>query len=211
MFDVRENQDSSLAPPEKSGSDWTRQVVENTPTVAGLYMLANAQEYPCEARCLTGDGAEIVAAKPGGQGEWIILYLDNIGIVIGRIERLTDEGFAVSLHVTSERRARIRARIEWHAFAASERTEQRGAPRVVPLQTEVEVLLASGLSAPGTIVDLSLSGAAVRSPAVRQVALGQGVWLGRTAGTVVRRFEDGFAVQFRRPFTSKQFVPEIRL
>ena len=196
---------------QQSVSSWTLQALENTPTISGRYMLANAQEYACEARCLTVDGAEIIAAKSGEIGEWIILYLDNLGILIARVEQQTLDGFAVSLHITSERRERIRARIEWHAGAAAEPVEQRASARVVPRDTEIQIHLASGRSLPGTIIDLSLSGAAVRSPAATKVAVGDGVRLGKTVGTVVRRFDGGFAVRFQTPFSSQKFVPDIKL
>ena len=192
-------------------SNWTRQALENTPTISGRYMLANTREFPCEARCVTTAGAEIIATKPGEIGEWIILYLDDLGILIGRVEHLTLDGFAVSLQITSERRERIKARIEWHAVAASERIEQRASARVVPRDTEIQIHLASGRSVPGTIIDLSLSGAAVRSPAATQVAVGDGVRLGKTLGTVVRRFDGGLAVRFQTPFSSQEFVRDIKL
>lgn len=192
-------------------SNWTLQAIENTPTISGRYMLANAQEYACEARCLTVDSAEIIAAKSGEIGEWIILYLDNLGILIARVEQPTLDGFGVSLHVTSERRERIRARIEWHAGAAVEPVEQRASARVVPRDTEIEIHLASGRSLRGMIIDLSLSGAAVRSLAATKVAVGDSVRLGKTNGTVVRRFDGGFAVRFQTPFSSEKFVPDIKL
>lgn len=190
---------------------WRTQVIKKTPTVKGRYMLSTGEEFACEARCVTPESAEIIAARVGDPGDWIICYLENVGIVLGLIEKLTNDGFAVKLYVNEDRRTRVAARLEWHAKSAAQIVDRRSSPRIVPKHTDVEVCTTAGTKLPGEIVDISLSGAAIKLDVRKRPSVGDPVKVGSTASFVTRWTEDGFAVQFRNPFSSEGFNENIRL
>ena len=101
------------------------------------------------------------------------------------------------------RRARFAARLDWLASQASGRTDQRSDPRIVPTVRTVEVRGADGRVQPGTIIDLSMTGAAISVP--DRPAVGEAVTIGKRRATVVRHLENGFAVTFRLPFRPETF------
>jgi hypothetical protein len=202
--------------PWRSGSvtEWSRMAIKNTPTISGRYMLTNAQEYACRVRCITINSAEILTGTTGASGDigdWVILYFDNIGIVIVCINKLTSGGFIAMLQINADRRDSIKARIQWIIGEYFAKIEVRDSARVVPTEINTFIHLSSDRSYPGTIADLSLSGVAIRSEAADRVVLGESIRIGKTKATVVRRFDGGFAAQFEIPFSPEKFLPDIRL
>ncbi|AWN49576.1 pilus assembly protein PilZ [Methylobacterium terrae] len=180
-----------------------------TAQVGGRYLLADGQEHPCRSRHVSLDEVEIVAPVSGVIGERVTVYLDQLGAVMGLISSITSEGFRVAVDVTPERRARLAARLEWLAEHGQGRTDQRGAIRIVPTHTEAAVHLVDGSVVPGTIIDLSMSGAAIKAPV--QPVVGEQVTLGKRRAIVVRHFETGFAVRFVLPFCNETFSPHVML
>lgn len=195
----------------RSGAGWAKQIIAKSPTVRGRYMLSNGDEYPCDARSLNVDSAEIVASKSGLIGEWIICYLDDIGIVPGCIRQLTHDGFLIAIHVTEVRRTRIAANLEWIESQASEKAQQRKSRRIVPKHTSVEIEVSENLTLPGVVTDISLLGAAIAMDLKDRPKLGAIVRVGKRYSTVTRWTEDGIAVQFKLPFLSETFSEHVRL
>ncbi|TNC10561.1 pilus assembly protein PilZ [Methylobacterium terricola] len=179
------------------------------PQVDGRYLLADGREYACQSRSISLDEAEIVAPVSGAVGEHVTVYLDQVGAVMGVISSILPDGFRVDVDVSPERRARLAARLEWLVDRGRGRVDQRSAVRIVPTHTAVAVHLIDGRVVPGTIVDLSMSGAAIKAPV--QPIMGEQVTLGKRRATVVRHIEDGFAVRFVLPFCNETFSPHVVL
>jgi hypothetical protein len=62
----------------------------------------------------------------------------------------------------------------------------------------------------GTILDISLSGAAINLDAAQQPFVGARVRVGRRFATVMRLIETGIAVQFLEPFPPHLFDERVR-
>jgi hypothetical protein len=177
--------------------------------VPGRYLLPNGGEHACETRQLSIAEAELVAAVPGRPGDPVTVYLDTIGAISGIVRGTTPTGFTVAIEATPGRRARIAARLDWLAARASGAAEQRSDARIVPAAKGVQVRMPDGALVPGTVIDLSMTGAAVALDA--RPAVGATVTVGKRFATVVRHLESGIAVSFKLPFRPETFNESVVL
>lgn len=171
--------------------------------VGGRYLLPGGAEHVCETRSLSLATIEVLAPESGLLGDPVTLYLDDVGPVTGAIQTVTRDGFILAVDVGPERRTRFAARLSWLADQASGHVDQRSDPRIVPTHRTVEVRRADGRVVPGTIIDLSMTGAAIAVPELPPV--GEAVTLGKRRALVVRHLSGGFAVTFRLPFRPETF------
>jgi hypothetical protein len=171
--------------------------------VGGRYMLPGGVEHACETRSLSLATIEVLAPESGLLGDPVTLYLDDVGPVAGTVQVIWSDGFTLAVDVGPERRARFAARLDWLAAQASGLAEQRSDPRIVPTHRTVEVRRADGRVLAGTVVDLSMTGAAIAVTDLPPV--GEAVTIGKRRATVVRHLQDGFAVTFRLPFRPETF------
>ncbi|GJD49232.1 hypothetical protein OPKNFCMD_1962 [Methylobacterium crusticola] len=177
--------------------------------VSGRCLMASGEEHCCLARSLSLDEAEIVAPVAGLAGDPVTIYLDDVGALSGTIRSTMPDGFRVAVEVGPERRARLAARLAWAAAHAGERVDQRRHARIVPAATAVEVRLPDGTCVAGTILDLSMTGAAIALAA--QPEVGSVVTAGKRFATVVRHLEGGIGVQFKLPFRPETFSQHVVL
>ena len=63
----------------------------------GRYMLADRREFPCQVINMSPGGVAMLAPGIGNVGERVVAYLDHIGRVEGKITRLFDNGFAMTV------------------------------------------------------------------------------------------------------------------
>lgn len=66
----------------------------------GRYMLADRREFPCQVINMSPGGLAMLAPGIGNVGERVVAYLDHIGRVEGKITRLLDNGFAMTVGAT---------------------------------------------------------------------------------------------------------------
>lgn len=175
--------------------------------VPGRCLLEDGSEYACLANDLDAFGAEIVCAGQPAAGERVVCYLDGIGALRGRVDRVRPTRFHIALEVGEARRARIMARLAWQETQIG---EQRAAPRLVPIHDRVQVHLRDGRSLPARIVDLSMVGVALslRLPAESLPPVGALIRVGLRYAVVARSLEGGFAARFRLPLSRETFNPE---
>ena len=163
--------------------------------ILGRFMLPNRQEYPCQVVNMSPGGAKVVAPVCGGLGEQVIAYLDHIGRIEGRITRLFEGGFAMSINATQRKRDKLAAQLTWLANRHElDLPEDRRHDRIEAGNARSQVVLPDERSYPCRIHDMSLSGAAVSSEVCP--AIGTPVMLGRTRGRVIRHLDNGFAIEF---------------
>ena len=163
--------------------------------VLGRYMLPNRHEYPCQVTDMSPGGARFVAPEAGEIGDRVIAYLDHIGRIEGEITRILDGGFAISIQATARKRDKLSAQLTWLANRQElGLPEDRRHDRLTPRNPFSEVVLPDGRKYRCKVVDLSLSGAGMTCEV--KPAMGTKVQLGQMSGTVVRHFEEGFAIQF---------------
>ncbi|MBN9580139.1 MAG: PilZ domain-containing protein [Afipia sp.] len=164
----------------------------------GRYMLADRREFPCQVINMSPGGLAMLAPGLGHVGERVVAYLDHIGRVEGKITRLIDNGFAMTVGATPRKRDKLAAQLTWLANRQIlNLPEDRRHERIVPRNPMAVLKLDSGRQIACRIIDLSLSGAALAAETRPRV--GEAVTLGRVQARVVRHLEDGFAIEFVHP------------
>jgi PilZ domain len=165
----------------------------------GRYMLADRREFPCQVVNMSPGGIAIVAPVSGDPGERVIAYVDHLGRLEGKIARLLDTGFAMTVDATLRKRDKLAAQLTWLANRhILNLPEDRRHGRFIPRKAMARLILPNGNNVTCRVIDLSESGAAIAiSPELRPV-VGSMVTVGKAAGRVVRHIEDGFAIEFTR-------------
>src|SRR4030088_3481840 len=161
----------------------------------GRYMLPDRREFPCQIINMSPGGLAMLAPGIGNVGDRVIACLQHIGRVEGKITRIIDNGFAMSVGATPRKRDKLAAQLTWLATRDTlTRREDRRHDRIVPRNPIALLTLEDGGQMTCRIIDLSLSGAAIaaenRPPVHSQVSLG------RAPARVVRHLEEGFALEF---------------
>ena len=162
----------------------------------GRFMLENKREFPCQVINMSPGGAALISPVRGQINERVVAYIDHIGRVEGRLVRPIEGGFVMTIDTTLRKREKIAAQLTWlanrHVLSLP---EDRRHDRYVPKNPFSTVTLEDNRVLRCRIVDVSLSGAALAMGAERP-EMGAQVTVGRIRGRVVRRFEDGVAVEF---------------
>ena len=161
----------------------------------GRYMLADRREYPCQAVNMSPGGLALLAPGIGNIGERVVAYLDHIGRVEGKITRLLDNGFAMTVSATPRKREKLAAQLTWLANRQIlNLPEDRRHDRISPRNPMSVLTFSDGRAMTCRIIDLSLSGAALAAEI--KPLVGEPVTLGRVQARVVRHLEEGFAIEF---------------
>ena len=162
----------------------------------GRYMLPDRREFPCQIINMSPGGLALLAPGIGNVGDRVIAYLDHIGRVEGKITRIIDNGFAMTVGATARKRDKLAAQLTWLANRdILNLPEDRRHDRIVPRNPIALLTLEDGSKMTCRIIDLSASGAAIaaenRPPLKSLVMLGKAA-----AAAVVRNLEEGFALEF---------------
>jgi hypothetical protein len=170
-----------------------------TVNLLGRYMLADHREFPCQVVDMSPGGMAIVAPIAGQPGERVIAYVDHLGRLEGKIARLIENGFAMTIAATPRKRDKLAAQLTWLANRQIlNLPEDRRHGRFTPRNPIARLILANGENVTCRVVDLSASGAAISIAPDLLPAVGSAVTIGKTAGRVVRHIENGFAIEFSR-------------
>src|SRR6187431_3252057 len=144
----------------------------------GRYMLPDRREFPCQIINMSPGGLALLAPGIGNVGDRVIAYLDHIGRVEGKITRIIDNGFAMTVGATPRKRDKLAAQLTWLANRQIlNLPEDRRHDRIVPRNPSAVLTLEDGSKVPCRIIDLSLSGAAIS--AAKKPDVGSAVVLGR--------------------------------
>src|ERR1700756_2468120 len=163
----------------------------------GRYMLPDRREFPCQIVNMSPGGLALLAPGIGNVGDRVIAYLDHIGRVEGKITRIIDNGFAMTIAATARKRDKLAAQLTWLANRdILGLPEDRRHDRITPRNPTTRLILPNGLTVTVRVTDISQSGAAIKSDQRPQIAAP--VTIGNTPARVVRHLEDGFAVEFLR-------------
>jgi hypothetical protein len=165
--------------------------------VLGRYMLPDRNEYPCQVANMSPGGMALIVPVSGQEGERVIAYIDHLGRLEGKIARLYQNGFAMTVSATPRKRDKLAAQLTWLANRhILNLPEDRRHGRITPRKPVTQLAMPNGVKLTCRIIDLSLSGAAIATD--QRPAIGMLVNLGAVQGRVVRHLDDGFAVEFTR-------------
>lgn len=163
----------------------------------GRYMLADRREFACQVTNMSPGGMAVLAPVSGKVGERVIAYVDHVGRLEGVISRLFENGFAMTVAATIRKRDKLAAQLTWLANRhILNLPEDRRHGRFTPKNPAARLILPSGLNVSCRVIDLSASGAALKTD--QRPEIGTLVTVGKTAGRVVRHLEEGIAVEFTR-------------
>ena len=166
--------------------------------ILGRYMLSDRREFPCQIINMSPGGLALLAQGIGSVGERVVAYLDHIGRVEGKITRVIDNGFAMTVLATPRKRDKLAAQLTWLANRKIlNLPEDRRHDRIIPRNPIARLTLSDGRVMNCRIIDLSLSGTAVS--AEQKLEVGTQLMIGSVAGQVVRQLEEGFAIEFAHP------------
>ncbi len=161
----------------------------------GRYMLPDRREFPCQTINMSPGGLALLAPSLGNVGDRVIAYLDHIGRVDGKIIRIIDNGFAMTVGATVQKRDKLAAQLTWLANRdILNLPEDRRYDRTLPRNPIAVLTLEDGSKTTCRIVNLSASGAAI----VAEVRPRPGslVKLGSVQAWMARHLEEGFALEF---------------
>jgi PilZ domain len=163
----------------------------------GRFMRENKQEHPCRLIDISAGGAAIrpMSTITVGAGERVVAFFDHIGGIEGTVVREFDGGFAFKLVATQHKREKLAAMLTWLANRSElDGADERRHERVVPKSGRQQLQLAEGIILECEVLDISISGASIGTPA--RPVLGTEVMLGKLRARVVRHHAQGFGVQF---------------
>ena len=166
-------------------------------TLLGRFMRGNRQEYPCKLHDISVGGAAIMSPVAVDLDERVIAYFDHLGGLEGQVVRVMDGGvgFAMKLLATQHKREKLAAQLIFllnrHELPEhAERRHERNSP-----QNRMQSLtLTEGITIACQVLDFSLSGASIATPARPEI--GAEIKLGNLRCRVVRHHPEGIAVQF---------------
>ena len=176
----------------------------------GRYMLADRREFPCQTIDMSPGGVALFAPVKGAIGERIVVYVDQLGRIEGRIARHLENGFALETNMPLIKRDKLADQLTWlcnrHALGMP---EDRRHERISPSNPRTTLKLLDGREYIVKLIDVSISGAAIACDV--KPPIGTQITIGQTAGQVVRIFATGVAVEFMRPMASSNFDANVTL
>ena len=172
-----------------------RRVNRRIPLVLlGRFMRASRHEYPCKLMDISVTSAGMMSPVAVDPGEHIVAYFDHIGGIEGKVERTFDGGFALGMSATQHKREKIAAQLTWlinkHELQAV--PDRRHDRRTVNEKSTLK--LDEGISIECRVLDVSLSGASIATPA--RPAIGTEVMFGKLRCRVMRHHDQGIGVAF---------------
>jgi len=171
--------------------------------INGCYVLSDrrgmtkgdVEVYACRTQSISPSAVAITAPVIGADGERVTARLDGLGILRGRIERQTSDGFVFLVECSDANRAKLAAQIDWvKKKSLRKHDDKRSFKRFQPRDPRSTIALPDGSIAKCFVIDMSRSGAAVSAYA--RPELGARVVLGTLASHVIRHLDVGFAVEF---------------
>jgi hypothetical protein len=164
-------------------------------TLLGRFMRESKEEHPCKLIDVSAGGAAITSTIPLPVGERVVAYFDHIGGIEGVVVREFDGGFAIKITATKHKREKLAAQLTWLANRSElSQEEGRRHERITPKNGEQTLQLAEGIVLSCRVLDISISGASIATPARPEI--GSEVMLGKLRARVMRHHPQGFGVQF---------------
>lgn len=177
------------------GADDRRRFQRANVPLLGRFMRQNREEYPCQIVNVSAGGLAVKAMVTLEPHEHLVLYIDTLGRIEGKVARTFQDGFALELTASGYKREKIANQLTWlvnkdKLSSIDDRKHDRFAPR----NSKAKLTLEDETVLDCEIVDISLGGAAVIVEPAPET--GQLVILGFIRGQVVRHSGNTVSIQF---------------
>ena len=167
-------------------------------------MRSDRQEFDCESIDASPEGVAFSSDAGVQPGERIVAYLNQIGRIEGRVTQIFAKGFAIQMNVPPAKRDKLATQLAWLANRqALGLPEDRRHERITPRDRYTILRLPNGREYTATLVDLSMSGAALNVDC--EPPIGARVIVGAKPAEVVRHVNCGIAVEFLDPLPADEF------
>ena len=163
--------------------------------LAGRFMRADRQEYPCEVKDISVGGASVTSAVLPEAGERVIAYFDQLGGIEGIVGRTFPTGFAFQFRITAHKKEKLAAQITWLMNRDAFPDEAgRQHERVGVNGRKSKLKLEDGIVIDVDVLDVSSSGTSLGTSA--RPAIGSEVFIGKIKAFVRRHHDGGVGLQF---------------
>jgi PilZ domain len=163
--------------------------------LSGRFMRASRTEHTCELRDISVGGAFVASDQAVDVGERVVAYFEHLGGLEGVVSRKTPTGFAFQFKVSEHKREKLAAQIMWllnrHEFPDELGRQHE---RLSTSGRKAALRFDDGMVIDVELLDLSASGASVRTPA--RPAIGEEVVIAKIRSVVRRHHPDGIGLQF---------------
>jgi PilZ domain len=161
----------------------------------GRFMRASRTEHVCELRDISVGGAFVASDEAVDIGERVVAYFEHLGGLEGVVSRKTSAGFAFQFKVSEHKREKLASQIMW-LLNRSEFPDEMGRQheRLTTTGRKAPMRFDDGMVIDVELLDLSVSGASVRTPA--RPAIGEEVVIAKIRSAVRRHHPDGIGLQF---------------
>lgn len=171
----------------------------------GRFMLPDTSEHACQVVNLDMEGATFISADVPPPGTILVAYLEDLGRVELSAGVAVPDGFEVRYAVNGARLERLKQRIQWLQNKAKGGVDGRKHVRYEPQEKNSQITLPDGRIYPCEVIDISISGAAIKTEVMPSV--GTFVSLGRQRGRVVRYMNEGVGIEFIGHLSPSQMPP----
>ena len=165
-------------------------------------MLPDMSEYACQVVDVTRDGATFLTENSPDAGQALVAYLEDIGRVEAVSTISVPGGFNVTFTLQGARLERLQQRIEWLKNRDPSVDDGRRHSRFEPNEKQSQISLPDGRVYNCEVIDISVSGAAIKTDVVPSV--GTYLMLGKMRGRVVRYIDQGVAMEFVKQLDRNQ-------
>ncbi len=177
--------------------------------VPGRCMIEDKREFLCHTIDFSSDAVSLATTALGRLGERVVVYLDYIGRLEGRILQPTLSGFVLSIALPGNKREKLAQQLTWLVNRETLGNAARRHERIVPNLKHCILHLCDAKEHLVKIIDISMSGAAIATSL--NIPIGLDVVLGSTPGRVIRIFNRSIGIEFDAPLPIEQFDEAIRL
>ncbi len=152
-------------------------------------------EFACRIVSISSRAATLIIPVNGEKGDWVVAHCDEFGRLEGKITRVLDRAFAMTIVATEKERDRLAAKIEgYEGIKNYDLSDRRHHKRIIPKDPNSILVFGDNTRSECFIIDVSTSGVAVSAATTPKI--GTPLAVGTVVGRVVRHFSGGFAVQF---------------
>jgi hypothetical protein len=158
----------------------------------------NRRQFACRVVNASQTAMRLTTPIGGPIGERVIAYFQELGKVQGSITQVRLDGFVIRIAASNSERSRLLRKLTWLEQNKTYNVpDMRRHKRFVPEDPISTMIFSDGSMLGCFVIDMSASGVAVSADITPEI--GTVLAIGKVAGTVVRHFEEGFAIAFRHP------------